>query len=199
MSGTFYTADLHLGHRLVAGLRGFDTTTEHDAAIMDVLLLDTRPGDQVWILGDISIGSRQASDYALGLLAKLSDTGRVLHLVSGNHDATSPLHRDAHRHQVDFFRVFSSVSHVVRRNVDGESVWLSHFPFHGAGDRAGRVERGQAIRVHDDGSTILLHGHLHGDTPVTGPRSVDVGLDAHGLRPWHEADLTELVRELRNR
>lgn len=182
----------------MAGLRGFDTTAEHDAALMDTFYRLTRPGDTLWILGDISIGSRQATEHALGLLGGLADSGRILHLISGNHDSTSPLHRDAHKHQAGFFRVFSSVSHVARRNIDGESVWMSHFPFYGAGDRAGRSERGQALRVHDDGSTILLHGHLHGDTPVTGPRSVDVGLDAHGLLPWHEAELTELVRELRS-
>lgn len=36
MTGTvFYWSDLHLGHNKVAELRGFSTTEDHDAAIID--------------------------------------------------------------------------------------------------------------------------------------------------------------------
>lgn len=38
MTETFWTvSDLHLGHRLVAGMRGFDTTEEHDRVVQENL------------------------------------------------------------------------------------------------------------------------------------------------------------------
>lgn len=195
---TLYTSDPHLGHHTMAQTRGFSSTQEHDAAIMDGLYEDTSPGDEVWFLGDLSIGSRTATDYALGLLGKFSDSGRRLHLISGNHDMTSPIHRNGHSHQADFFRVFESVSHVARRKVGEGWVWLSHFPFYGHSSRSekARHRMDTAIRVHDDGRTALLHGHLHLSEPVSGPRSVDVGLDAHGLRAWQQEELAALLATL---
>ncbi len=35
MAKTYFTADLHLGHRLVSGLRGFADPAEHDAAVAE--------------------------------------------------------------------------------------------------------------------------------------------------------------------
>ena len=32
--GIFFTSDLHLGHKFVAQLRGFDDVADHDAMIM---------------------------------------------------------------------------------------------------------------------------------------------------------------------
>lgn len=197
--GIFYTSDLHLGHHSLAVARGFDSATEHDDAIMGNLRKYTSPGDEVWVLGDLSIGSRAATDHALSLLSDFAATGRTLHLISGNHDATSPIHRNGHAHQADFFRVFDSVSHVARRKIGSHWVWLSHFPFHGQRDGGdeGRSHLDQSIRVHDDGVTALIHGHLHSPEPVTGPRSVDVGLEANRLRPWSGGELGVLLDRLR--
>lgn len=51
----YYTADLHLGHRLIADKRGFPSVRAHDAAIMAPLysLTDT---DELFVLGDLSCG-----------------------------------------------------------------------------------------------------------------------------------------------
>lgn len=194
---TFYTSDLHLGHQTLASTRGFNSATDHDEYIMRGLYADTSPGDEVWILGDLSIGSRAATDYALALLADFSASGRSLHLISGNHDMTSPIHRNGHSNQADFFRAFDSVSHVARRKVGARWVWLSHFPFHNhPGEESRPHHMDSAIRVHDDGRTVLLHGHLHASEPVTGPRSVDVGLDANKLRAWSGGELGAFLNRL---
>ena len=52
----WYTADLHIGHRLVAGPRGFDTPEDHDAELARRWDSDVAVSDTVWVLGDISAG-----------------------------------------------------------------------------------------------------------------------------------------------
>src|SRR5699024_836728 len=52
MSRIYFTADLHFGHDLVAGHRGYDEAGDHDEMIVQVLI-DTLPaGSTLWILGD---------------------------------------------------------------------------------------------------------------------------------------------------
>ena len=51
----------------MSDLRGFDDTEEHDQVILDNLGSAPRPGDAVWVLGDISCGPREHEDRAIGL------------------------------------------------------------------------------------------------------------------------------------
>lgn len=59
-SETLYTADLHLGHRLVTELRGFDSTDDHDNELARRWDTTVGEGDVVWVLGDISGGVKSA-------------------------------------------------------------------------------------------------------------------------------------------
>jgi calcineurin-like phosphoesterase family protein len=183
MAGQVYhTSDLHFGHARVASLRGFSSTALHDAAILAAIRNTLAKGDILWIHGDISLGKTKDVTYALERLNELT-TWCDMHLIAGNHDPVHPLHRDAHKHQPEWLEVFSSVQPFARRRINGHTVWLSHFPWHGAGDRDGTEERHPEVRLHDNGRDWLLHGHLHSPTPYTGPRSFDVGMDAWNLRP----------------
>lgn len=183
MSGqVWFTSDLHLGHNKVAEYRGFSNAQDHDNAVIGHLINQVGKDDHLWILGDISIGSTGAEAYALDRLNELT-TRFYMHLVPGNHDTVHPMRRDAHKKQADWLNVFSSVQPFARRRINGHNVWLSHFPWHGAGDRGDGPERHSEVRLHDNGVDLLLHGHLHSPFPNTGPRSWDVGLDAWDLNP----------------
>lgn len=170
MSRVWFTADLHLGHALVAGHRGFPDTGSHDEAICLTWRLQVGPQDQVWVLGDVALAGL---DEALSLIAELPGTK---HLVPGNHDACHPMHRNAHKRQARFLRVFHSVQPFARIRLNGRYVLLSHFPYRA--DRTAQVRYSQ-YRLPDEGLP-LLHGHTHSAERLRG-RELHVGLDAWNL------------------
>lgn len=178
----YFTADLHLGHQLVAELRGYDSVQEHDEAVLAPLrTLDPR-GDQLWILGDLSGGSKGATLRALEALDGNVDV--PMHLVAGNHCPVHPMHRDAHKWLRRYLEVFESVQPFARHRIDGRSVLLSHFPYQGGGDHTAG-ERYTQYRLPDLGEP-LLHGHTHATSWLSGDRSVCVSLDAWAMQPVTE-------------
>jgi len=193
MGTTWFTSDLHLGHRLVAELRGFgDDTAAHDAAIAAAWALVVRPEDTVWVLGDVAVTSSSGGvDTVLDQIGALPG---AKHLVAGNHDPVHPMHRGAWKWQARYLSVFASVQPFARLRmstlrVDGQQVTgpvlLSHFPYAQDGRHAAEghaVDTAAQWRLPDLGGW-LLHGHTHSAVQVTDGRQVHVGVDAWGLRP----------------
>ena len=178
MATTWFTSDLHLGHRFLAELRGFATTDDHDEVILDNLTAAVRPGDTLWVLGDLSSGRSEAEERALTLIDEHLP-GIVKHLIPGNHDSCHPLFRNAYKRQRRFLEVFDSVQAFQKMRWDGEDVYLSHFP------RPGQDHVGMPSRYDDLRLTVpyLIHGHLHSRFSITGHGQVDVGVEAWDLRP----------------
>lgn len=187
MGVVHYTSDLHFGHRLVADLRGFASTDEHDDLVGARWRRAVRPDDTVWVLGDLAVtGIRVRLADVLGRIADLPGTK---HLILGNHDTAHPKHRDSHRHQRTYLEVFDSVQVMARRRIEGADVMLSHYPYFG--DHSA-LDRDIQYRLRDAGRW-LLHGHLHTTERVTGPRQVHVGLDAWNLTPVPEFEIARLI------
>lgn len=190
MSVTYYCADLHLGHRLVAGHRGFGEDTDaHDAEIVQRWTKAVREDDIVVVIGDLAVSS---PTYALALLAELPGRKR---LISGNHDVTWDAHRDAPRlrRKYGFDDVFEWIGSFGRRKINGQTVLLSHFPYAplpGAGPDSTRDHTAEPrylqYRLPNLGEW-LLHGHTHSTEIWTSPRELHVGWDAwRRLVPEHE-------------
>jgi calcineurin-like phosphoesterase family protein len=168
----WFTSDLHFGHRLVAGLRGFEGDTEaHDAALVANWRRVVGSEDQVWVLGDLTMSNPAP---AFGIIADLPGTK---HFIAGNHDPVHPMHRDSHKWQRRYLEVFESVQPFARRKIAGASVLLSHFPY--SKDR--HEARYMQYRLRDEGEW-LLHGHTHGPEKREG-REIHVGVDAWDLTP----------------
>lgn len=185
MSGTWFTSDTHFDHQLVAGLRGFERPSEHDEAVVANWNATVRPGDTVWHLGDVGMGRLARFDERIGMLH-----GEI-HLVTGNHDACSPIHRGAHKHQRQWLECgFASIQAYARLRINGASVLLSHFPYRGSGDHTAE-ERYAQYRFVDEGRW-LLHGHTHSTTRQYA-RQIHVGLDAWHLRPVSVDTLAALI------
>lgn len=180
----YFTADLHLAHPKLAGLRGFATVPAHDAAVMAALYQLDPEQDVLWVLGDICSGGVASMNAALEQLSRLHVP---MHLVTGNHDPCHPMHRDAQRHFADFAAVFASVQQMARTRIGGETVLLSHFPYAGTPDRYSRTQFDQ-YQLPDLGDW-LIHGHTHDTERRSGPRSVGVSLEAWELRPASETEL----------
>lgn len=190
MSRIYFTADLHLGHELVAVQRGYDTVADHDAAIIETIIDALPDQTTLWILGDV-MGWGSHREHALDLLHEVrKHTGATLHLVAGNHDTCHPMHRNAGREQRKYLRVFDSVQAFAKLRHHRRDVLLSHFPYHG--DHTAQ-DRCIQWRLRDYGQP-LIHGHTHQAAPTdeSRPQQVCVSWEAWG-RP---AKLHEVMRAL---
>lgn len=186
MTSIWFTSDLHVGHRMVAGLRGFgDDIASHDAELAARWDAVVRPVDQVWVLGDVA--GRRGDEYR-GLEWIAARPG-LKHLIAGNHDSCHPLHSQAHREQRLYLAVFESVQQSGMRKILGHKVLLSHFPY--CADHTAEA-RYPEWRFPDLGRW-LLHGHTHSTVQQRG-RELHVGVDAHDLGPvslhWVEERIT---------
>lgn len=185
--GVWFTADTHFGHLAMAaegkGWRPFATVPEHDAFLAERWNSTVRPGDQVWHLGDVAMGNREAG---LELVAGLNGTK---HLITGNHDSVWPGNRDSHKYQRRWLEVFESVQPFARRRIHGVQVMLSHLPYEG--DHTG-TKRYTQFRLRDCGDWLLC-GHVHAEWAQRG-RQVNVGVDVRDWRPISLDEVAAIVR-----
>lgn len=187
MSGIWFTADLHLGHKLVAELRGFgDDTAAHDAELARRWDAVVRPQDTVKVLGDLCIGRGRSHASALEWIDARPG---IKDFVFGNHDSGHPMHSESHKVQADYLRVFRSAQAFGMVKIAGQRVMLSHFPF--AADHT-EVARYPEWRPVDAGQW-LLHGHTHSHSFWDGERQIHVGLDANGLEPIPLKLISEVI------
>ncbi len=164
MSATWFVADTHFGHAKVAELRGFRSPEEHDEAITKRWNRQVRPDDLVWVLGDISGGSRTSEAHALGIIKTLPG---IKHLIAGNHDSASSIHREAYKRLPLYRDIFETVQQFARIRVEGQNVLLSHYPYGWLGDGTEREgSRYTQYRLPDEGLR-LIHGHTHQSEPFT--------------------------------
>lgn len=165
----FYWSDLHLGHNKVAELRGFSTTGEHDAAIIDAWATTVAPRDTVWVLGDLTAGGTRDTRNALEIIRQLPGTKR---LITGNHDKLHPINRPRASDYSAWLDTFVTIDSAARVKLHGISVMLSHFPYDG--DHTGE-DRHSQWRLRDLGAP-LIHGHVH-DAWRTRGHMLNVGVD----------------------
>lgn len=207
MSTTYFTSDLHIGHRLVAGIRGFlgedengqfSDTEAHDKVVVGAWS-SIRSDDIVWVLGDLCV-SMKTWPRALELISKLPGRKR---LVCGNHDPASSIHREAWKHRGAALEVFETVQDFATIRLLGKTVLLSHYPYSGTGaegvrgpDRTQHEERFTEFRLTDCGRS-LVHGHTHGPERLhfsdAGTSQVHVGLDAWDMKLVSQHEVEKLL------
>lgn len=193
---TYHTSDLHIGHKFVSGLRGFENTDDHDEAIMhafDVLKDD----DIVWVQGDICVS---ASGWIRALEILKGCPGRK-RLISGNHDPSANHHRDSWKFQKAALEVFESVQEYGRLKMAprdspyGGYVLMSHYPYSGDGSDRGE-ERYTQYRLPDLGMP-LLHGHTHNTEKLhfsdAGTPQIHVGMDAWNMKLVSQREVEKML------
>ena len=182
--GLFFTSDLHIGHSMLAELRGFDSVAEHDAVVL-ANLRKIGKGHDIFILGDIVFGPDKVGGIAR-ILESLA--GNKVHLILGNHDRGHPCNPNGYKH-LGLYEGFTSVQTAAQ--VRG--MMLSHFPYNGDHTREQRFDQ---WRLRDCGLT-LLHGHTHSCEKVSYSPSttvqVNVALEAWDMRPASLGDVQALL------
>lgn len=186
--GVFFTSDLHLGHKFVAQLRGFDDVADHDAMIMRNITKMLTPNDELFVLGDVALGGWAET---IKPIQKIMSTK---HLIVGNHDRCFAGMSNGHNHVGDV-QLRGGFKSVLPFANYGKTFTMCHFPYediHVEGE-AGRFEQ---YRMRDLGKP-LLHGHTHSKEKFSvssnGTPQINVGVDAWNFRPVSLSDVLSLL------
>lgn len=153
----WFTSDPHLGHHNIIKYcnRPFQNSQEQDQHILDTWNSQLKPGDLLYILGDLCWSGFDFRSWASSLNTK------ELHLIVGNHDEK----RDQLLPHIPR-QLFRSINHLRTLQIADQSVTLCHYPM-------------VSWRYRSHGSYHLF-GHVHGKYPGNG-RSMDVGVDCHAF------------------
>ncbi len=140
----YYISDLHFYHESLnyqLDCRGFGDRTQMNEAMIRKWNDRVRPKDEVFILGDLSMGMGDATNE---IVSRLSGK---LYLIEGNHDRFL---RDKHfnRERFEWIRPYAEI------HDSGKKVILSHYPI---------FFYNRQYRRNKDGSdrTYMLYGHVH--------------------------------------
>lgn len=172
----FVTSDTHFSHANIlrpdfcGEVRPFATAREMGDEIIRRWNARIGKDDTVYHLGDVFWNTPSAPRQRI--FNKLH--GRK-HLVLGNHDDEKAMRR------LDWRSISRSLL-----LADAEIVvMMTHYP-------PSRRDHDYACQRY--GKVLWLHGHIHSMTPPS-PPVMDVGVDAHGLKPWNLKDLLKQARE----
>jgi calcineurin-like phosphoesterase family protein len=162
---TFYTADLHFGHKNIIEYcnRPFSDVDEMDLFLIEEL---NACDDEVWIIGDFAFYNKTRVNEILDLIEV------PLVLIRGNHDSGGTVKAFLNRGYPVFTKTEMKIS--------GKHTVVSHYPFN---------DTRYPDRSPVNNGSFLMHGHVHDKWQING-RQLNVGWDA-----WHKILSQEDVDE----
>lgn len=176
MTKTFFTSDIHFGHANIIKYcnRPYTSVDEMNEDIIKGWNEVVGQYDHIYILGDVSFADEKTTDR---ILTRLNG---IKILVYGNHDKVI-------RNSPTLQAHFSETHELLERDFKiegqkGRKIVMCHY----------------AMKVWNKSHHGSLHlfGHSHGSMPDDGTRSMDVGMDCHGMRP---ISLEDVVRRIGSR
>ena len=181
----YFTSDLHFCHDkdFVWQARGFESIDEMNAEIVRRWNEVVYPDDDVYILGDLTLGN---VEEGLKLIAKLNG---YLHIIRGNHDTDTKVSRYLELPNVvsaEFATVYKYKKAIF---------WLSHYPTITA-----NYDDDKPWAKH----VVCLFGHTHQISPFyeiikhagENPYMYNVGMDAHNCTP---ITIDEIITDIRKK
>lgn len=184
---TWFTADLHFGHRNIITYcdRPFSNVDHMNETLVGNWNETVADDDTVWVLGDVAMGRIEESLVLVDRLA-----GHKI-LIAGNHDRCWFGHGERSEEWVQryldagFERIVQGSTHI---DIGGTSVLACHFPYTGDSQAEERYVEHRPV----DQGEWLLHGHVHEQWADNG-RMINVGVDVRGQRPISEAALASIL------
>lgn len=166
---TFFTSDLHFGHKNIIKYcnRPFATVQEMDEEM--IARINARVGEQdhLWILGDFAFCTEER---IIEILEKIKCAKG---LIKGNHDNGKTFKSDDIREQLSLG--YFPFEHTIKLGDD--TIFLKHFPMF------------TWNKSHLD-DNYHLFGHVHGQyrKSLWSNKTIDVGVDAWNFYPqtWEE-------------
>jgi calcineurin-like phosphoesterase family protein len=161
----YLTSDTHFGHdrEFLWGPRGFKSIEEHDETIIANWNAVVGPEDDVYVLGDIMLGTTDNIRYVSQLKGRL-------HIVLGNHDTST---------REKLYKELPNVVEVaevgIRLNYKKYHFVLTHYPM-----LTGNLEKESLKQM-----SLNLYGHTHQLTNfyMDLPYLYHVGVDSHNGYP----------------
>lgn len=174
-----FTSDPHLGHdkEFVVKARGFETVEEMNAEIVRRWNERVYPDDDVYVLGDLTLGD---IEEGIRLISKLNG---YLHIMRGNHDTDKKVERYLELPNV----VSVQYADVLKY---GKAVfWMGHYPTITA-----NYDDDKPWAKH----VVCLFGHTHQEQPFynDNPYMYNVGMDAHNCTP---ISIDEIIANIRKK
>lgn len=186
----YFTSDLHIGHKNVIGYaeRPFvfadgqpDVDTMRQTILTNIKSV-VRPGDELYILGDIALNDKIGFDF-------ISELPGQKFLVWGNHDPNRKDHKKRELYKSLFVRTGDIMETKLK---DGTKAIMCHYPM---------------LRWnHSHHGSVMLHGHTHGDLVYPYPmRILDVGVDVEfpigafthpKMFPVSEDEIIQYIKEI---
>ena len=175
----FCTSDLHLGHDkdFIVQARGFETVEEMNAEIIRRWNERVYPDDDVYVLGDLTLGD---IEEGIRLIAKLNG---YLHIMRGNHDTDKKVERYLELPNVVEVKYADVLKY-------GKAVfWMGHYPTITA-----NYDDDKPWAQH----VVCLFGHTHQEPPFynNNPYMYNVGMDAHDCTP---ITIDEIIANIRKK
>jgi len=191
---TFYTSDLHLGHKNIIEYSGrpYASVEEMDSALAQNWLDTVAAHDTVIVLGDVHLGKWERAAEIMRALP-----GRKI-LLPGNHDECWFGHKrharwvQKYREEAGFDVILNMThSYGILPGVRG-TVRMAHFPWRSVDSTDDRYEEHRPV---DDGKSWLLHGHVHEKWKIRPiARMINVGVDVWDYKPVSESVLAKLIK-----
>ena len=175
MSNIYFTSDWHFYHKRIQEFcphsRKGSTPEQMTEMIIENISAQTRPGDVIYNLGDVSFGTY---DQTFAELTKIKKMDVQHHLVLGNHDR-----RIAHDKGLQ--ALFTTVSQFKTISINKQLIVLCHY----------------AMAAWDKKhyGSVMLHGHSHGDLQLPG-KIMDVGIDTRpcgDMTLWPYEEIVEIM------
>lgn len=207
---TWFSSDTHFGHKNIQRFcptrPGADfpsrSASEEAARVhfMNQAIVNNfnevvGEGDELWILGDIAMGSFKES------IAFVSQLNGNKKLVPGNHDRCwSGMSQKERDKNTQIYRDvgFEIMDEIVYMELGDHTVCVSHFPYEG--DHVGE-DRYPEHRPVDYGHSII-HGHVHDEWKLNFSKKhspmINVGVDVWDYRPVNEQTLIDMLDSLAN-
>jgi calcineurin-like phosphoesterase family protein len=176
MSKTFFTSDLHFGHRgiLKHCSRPFESVEEMDEGLISRWNESVSTEDTIYVLGDLSF-------YGLAkTVAIVKRLNGKKHWITGNHDKAL-MGKDEIRALFESVTAYKEIK-VQIVGQDTASVVMCHYPML------------TWNKAHY--GSWMLHGHCHGTLkhPHEGMRLKDVGADTNDLKPYSVDEINEWMQ-----
>lgn len=163
----YFTSDLHLNcnREFIWKPRGFQSIDEMNSAIISNITSIIKPGDELYILGDLTLG--QETGITEQLFAWFTNNNIKVTIIRGNHDTDN---------RVNLYRSFGlEVCDAKYLKYKGYHFFLTHYPC-----LTGNLERESLKQM-----TCNLFGHTHQKNNFyeDRPYMYHVGVDSHNCFP----------------
>ena len=164
---TFFTSDIHFMHdkEFLYGPRGFSSIGEMNESVVERWNSVVRPGDTVYVLGDLMLGGTSGTEAGIQLLSRLNGDLRI---IIGNHDTDNRVKAYAELQSV------KSIQYADRIKVGGLNVFLTHYPCLTGNDEKTIKQTMFSLSGHTHSKDLFHQGN---------PLMYNVAMDAHNCTP----------------